>query len=415
MLFVGFYCTLAVPNLINLLIMIIANTISDQEYNLIWVLISFFLSGIISYLSYPIIIKISKMKHLMQSPGVRSSHIVKTPNLGGVGIFLGVITVTTLIGGILGFNNLLCFIGANIILFFTGLKDDLIELSAINKLIGQIIAALAVIIITDIRIHSFFGLFGMEILPYAFSVLFTLFVFIILINAFNLIDGVDGLAASVAAISSILFSVFFYKTGNFTLLMISLSLVGALLTFLFFNFSKTKKMFMGDTGSMIIGFLMAYQAISFLEINRTNSIIESTSSINAPLLVLAIFSYPLMDTLRVFIIRIKNKKSPFSADKNHLHHNLLSLGFKHWQISLIASVYVLLIFGIAYNYKHLDLHISLFALILLSICASYTPYLILKMKDYVKDLNRTDTYANSKPKYNYYFKQMVTQILNIFL
>ncbi len=384
----------------------IITSFSPSDYRLVCLFSSLFISALVSYLSYPVIIKISRIKQLMQEPGSRSSHFVKTPNLGGIGIFLGITTVLTLIGGILSFNNLPCFIGALIILFFTGLKDDLIELSPINKLMGQLLAALFVIIITDVRIHSFFGIFGIYNLPYLFSVAFTLFVFILLINAYNLIDGVDGLAASVAITSSMLFAVFFYNLGNTLLLMISLSLIGTLITFLVFNFSKTKKVFMGDTGSMIIGFLMAYQAINYLNLYSAGAEVNTSSP---PLIVLAIFSYPLMDTLRVFIIRIQQKRSPFSADKNHLHHNLLSLGFKHWQIALIASIYVLSIFGLTFTCINVNLHIALFSLILFNACTSAIPYLALQFR---KTTIRT---CNEKQRDNNSLRKFANQIFSIFL
>jgi UDP-GlcNAc:undecaprenyl-phosphate GlcNAc-1-phosphate transferase len=385
------------------------NDFLDSKYYPMWILLSFCLSAIVSYSSYPIIIKISKLKELMEEPGSRSSHSLKTPNLGGIGIFLGVVSVLTFIGSILSYNNLLCLIGSLVVLFFTGIKDDLVELSPIKKLVGQLFASLSVIIITDIRIHSFFGIFGIDVLPYAVSVLFTLFVFILLINAFNLIDGVDGLAGSIGITSSCLFGVYFYANGNDSMLFISVSLIGSLLTFLVFNFSKTKKIFMGDTGSMVIGFMLAYQAISFLHVTHNENVFSVIT--NPPVLVMAIFSFPLMDTLRVFIIRIIKKRSPFSADRNHIHHNLLSLGFKHWQISLIASLFVLFMVIIACNLSNISIHISLWYIVVISSVFSITPYLILR----ISQNNLHVSLLNSIPKYSLGLKKVYNSVLNIFI
>ena len=319
------------------------------DYNVFFIVASIFLAAFVSYKSYPIIIRVSRLKRLMAKPEHRSVHKIETPNLGGIGIFLGVITVLTFLGAVFNYNNLLCLIGALVVLFFTGLKDDLVNITPKQKLLGQTIAALCVIAITDLRIESFHGLFGIEALPYMVSVVFSLFVFIIVINAFNLIDGVDGLAGSIGITASLLFGVYFYVNNNDSLLIISLSLVGALSSFLFFNFSKKYKIFMGDTGSMVLGFLMAYQGISFIKIN---GMVESSMDIsNAPLFILALFSFPLMDTLRVFIIRIHKGRSPFSADKNHIHHDLLSLGFKHWQIALTASLFSLFMVFLSFQYN----------------------------------------------------------------
>ncbi|OEK07753.1 hypothetical protein A8C32_14775 [Flavivirga aquatica] len=401
---------------------IITNTPIHLYNNSIeWIIASLCLSAIVSYYSYPIIIKISKIKELMQEPGNRSSHIRKTPNLGGIGIFLGIVTVLTFLGSIMSYNNLLCLIGALILLFFTGLKDDLVELSPINKLFGQIIASLCIIIITDIRIHSFFGIFGIDLLPYTFSIIFTLFVFILVINAFNLIDGVDGLAGCLGIISSILFGVFFFFNGNDSILFISLSLIGALATFLIFNFSKTKKVFMGDTGSMIVGFLITYQSVSFLRVYHNVELFSSLT--NPPVLVIAILSFPLMDTLRVFIIRLINKRNPFSADKNHIHHNLLSLGFKHWEISLIASVFIVIMAALAYKFNDINPHLLLFVLMVLSFIFSITPFLILKMlqinESKFNSINSETISSlaniNKKPYYSLKLEKVYNSILNIFL
>lgn len=399
----------------------IVNNLLVPEYSIIWMLISLCLSAFISYKSYPIIIKVSKLKGLMQEPGIRSSHSTETPNLGGIGIFLGVISTLTFVGSIMSYNNLLCLIGASVLLLFTGLKDDLVEITPLNKLIGQLIASLCVIIISDIRIHSFFGVFGLEVLPYFVSVVFTLFVFVLLINAFNLIDGVDGLAGSIGITTSVLFGLFFYYNGNNSMLFVSLSLIGALSTFLIFNFSKTKKVFMGDTGSMIVGFLLAYQGVSFLRMNHNVELFSAIS--NPPALVIAIFSFPLMDTLRVFVIRLIKGRSPFSADKNHIHHNLLDLGLKHWEISIVSSVFVFFMAVITYDISDLGLHLSLSLLIISSGIFSVTPYLVLRINQlYKEELNIFYKKSNhilkpkkTKPKYVFALQKIYTSILNIFI
>lgn len=395
---------------------ILLNDLLDSKYFPIWILIAICMSAIVSYSSYPVIIKICKVKGLMQEPGVRSSHAIKTPNLGGVGIFLGVTSVLTFVGSIMSYTNLLCLIGALVVLFFTGIKDDLMELSPIKKLIGQLVASLFVIIISDIRIHSLFGIFGIDVLPYAVSVIFTLFVFVLLINAFNLIDGVDGLAGSIGIISSSLFGLYFYANGNDAFLFISLSLIGALLTFLVFNFSKTKKIFMGDTGSMIIGFMVAYQAISFLHISHNVDLFLAIS--NPPALVLAVVSFPLIDTLRVFIIRLIKKRSPFSADRNHIHHNLLSLGFKHWEISLIASVFVLFMTIMTYVFNDIGIHAALFYLMVCSCLFSVTPYLILKASHsrVLREMNISILiYLRRKSRHSIEFRKIYNLLFNILL
>lgn len=400
---------------------VIVNKLMSPEYNVIWMTLALCISAFVSYSSFPIIIKISKIKGLMHEPGARCSHTTKTPNLGGIGIFLGVITALTFIGSIMSYNNLLCLIGATVLLLFTGLRDDLVDMSPINKLIGQIIASLFIILISDIRIHSFFGVFGIEVLPYFISVIFTLFVFVLIINAFNLIDGVDGLAGSIGIITSVLFGIFFYSNGNHSMFFISISLIGALSTFLVFNFSKTKKVFMGDTGSMIVGFLLAYQGVSFLRMTHNVEMFLAIS--NPPALIIAIFSFPLMDTLRVFVIRLIKGRSPFSADRNHIHHNLLDLGLKHWEISVVAVFFVFVMAAITYNLDNFGLHTSLLVLVIASGVFSVTPYLVLRLNQLHKEqLNTIYTKSNSmlksvnkRPKYVFELQKIYTSILNVFI
>jgi len=386
---------------------IISSGISVPDSFYFWVITSFILSAVVANYTYPRIISISKVKHLFQKPVQRSSHTEATPNLGGIGIFLGIGSVSTLVGCILSLSDLLSFVGALVILFFTGLKDDLVEISPKKKLIGQLFASLIVIFLTDTRINSLFGVFGVFELPYLISILFSLFIFILLINAFNLIDGVDGLAASIGIISSIIFTFFFLIKQDVLLLIISASLIGCLFTFLFFNFSKKRKIFMGDTGSMIVGFLIAYQAINFLSYGN----IEFYENIfgNAALIVFAVLSYPVMDTLRVFVIRICLKRNPFSADQNHLHHNLLLLGYKHWEISVLATLYVLLSFIFIYIFRNTKPNTTLSLIICFCAVFSVLPYLLLVYK------RRINSIKNSRYKPQIHFKQIFANFLNIFL
>lgn len=302
-------------------------------------LITFTISLIVSYVSLPVIIRVSNLKNLMAEPNQRDVHSTRTPNLGGIAIFVAIYLMITFSGSYFEGEQLLNLSGALVIMFFTGLVDDLIGVSPKSKLLAQVCVALLIILMTNLRIDNLHGLLGIYELPYLVSVLLTVFIFITIINAYNLIDGVDGLAGSFAITVNLLFGCFFYLNENYFQCALSLAIVGALVSFLIFNFSKTKKIFMGDTGSMLIGFLLAYQAIHFMTVgfNANFSVIDSKSVVYF----FTIFSFPLIDTIRVFFIRIKAGKSPFTADNNHIHHNLLSIGLKHWEISLISSLFTL--------------------------------------------------------------------------
>ncbi|MGB5664957.1 MraY family glycosyltransferase, partial [Eudoraea sp.] len=304
-----------------------------------------FLGGLLAFVLanriIPVIIYTVRVKNLMDEPGDRSAHSTKTPTLGGVGMFVAFAVSLLLFGILVGLERpdlvkLLSLILATIILVFLGIKDDLIALAARKKFLGQLISTSIVIFLTDVRITSFEGLLGIGELPYLVSVLFTVFVFILVINAFNLIDGIDGLAGAVGIIASFSFGLFFLLNNDFLMVLVSFTLIGAISAFLRYNLSATQKLFMGDSGSMVIGYLLAYQGIRFLELNLSEA---STFTIsNGPVLLLAVLSFPLLDTLRVFIIRAKDRRSPFDADRNHIHHRLLSLGFSHKQATIMLSI-----------------------------------------------------------------------------
>lgn len=375
----------------------LSNTISvSLDYGFFWPAIAFSLSIFLSYLCYPIIIKVSKAKRLMASPNHRSVHRIKTPNLGGIGIFLAINLIITLLGNYFQDSTLLSLLGAITILFFTGLIDDLIGMKPTSKLICQVTAAMSIIVVTDIRIDNLYGLLGVTQLAYPFSLGLTVFFYVLLINAYNLIDGVDGLAGSYAIAVTAFFGLFYFVNANNSMFFLSISVVGSLISFLIFNFSKKEKIFMGDTGSMVIGFLLAYQAINFLTVDfNPNFIIQNTK---APVYVLALFSFPIIDTTRVFLIRLLNKKSPFAADKNHIHHVLLENGLKHWQIAIVASAFTLSMVLLVFMFNELSINkltMFLFGACAVSVVIVNNLNLISKLKD--KSNNKLDENKDSEP------------------
>lgn len=331
------------------------------DYGFFWPLIVFLLSITISYLCYPMIIRVSKMKRLMSKPNHRSVHKVKIPNLGGIGIFIAINLIITFLGNYFEDSNLLGLVGAITILFFTGLIDDLIEIKAKQKILMQVIAAAAIIFLTNFRIHNLHGFLGIFELSYIASTTLTIATYIVLINAYNLIDGVAG---SYAITITSFFGLFYFFNGNDSMFFLSISIVGALISFLIFNFSKKEKIFMGDTGSMVIGFLLAYQAMGFLNVEfNPNFLIKNTK---APIFVLALFSFPLIDTCRVFILRALKKKNPFTADKNHIHHVFLDFGLKHWKISLLGSFFSIAMVYSVFMFNELSMNKQLLILLSLS-------------------------------------------------
>jgi UDP-N-acetylmuramyl pentapeptide phosphotransferase/UDP-N-acetylglucosamine-1-phosphate transferase len=294
-----------------------------------------------SITAIPVIIKISRLKNLMADPGERSSHITKTPTLGGVAIF-----ASTLISYFLWENPdegqlIHLSISAIVILFFLGVKDDILVLSPKKKMFVQVAVSGLVVILADLRIENLFGIFGINEVPYMMSLPLTVFIFIALINAINLIDGIDGLAGGIGMIAGGMFGLWFFLNGHYAMACLAASMSGSLFGFLRFNYSKTSKIFMGDTGSLIIGFLLSMFALKFIQLNIEYRF-NPNASFSAPILAIVVLIVPIFDTLRVFIVRLKDKKSPFIGDRNHLHHILIDSGLSHFQTSVILWTFTLI-------------------------------------------------------------------------
>lgn len=320
----------------------ILSLLDNPNNRIVVVLLSAFL---ISLFAIPIILKIARTKNFYDKPNDRNSHYENTPTLGGVAIFSGLVISFLLFGNtdsVYGFPYL---IASLTIIFFIGIKDDISLISFSKKLMGQIIVIFILIFIGDIRFSSLYGFSGIYDIPYTASVIISSFVFIVIINSINLIDGVDGLASGLSILIAGTFSVFFYDKGAIGYLSLSVSLIGALIPFFIFNvFGKNNKLFMGDTGALVIGVVSVALVVKFNELSDLNKGIFVISS--APTMSIAIFFVPLYDTLQVFTYRVLKKKTPFSADKNHLHHRLIRLGLTHLQTSFVLiSLNTLIIIG----------------------------------------------------------------------
>lgn len=307
-------------------------------------LASFTVSIVISVTAIPVIITISKLKDLMAEIELRSSHEQSTPTLGGVAIF-----ASTLIGYFLWDNpneghELHLSVSALIILFFLGIKDDILILSPKKKLLIQIASSLMLITLGDVRINNLYGLFGITEIPYVISLVFTTFIFISVINAINLLDGIDGLAGMVGILSSLIFAWLFYDLKLYSFATMAVSLGGALIGFLRFNWSKKNKIFMGDTGSLIVGFLLSFFAVKYIVYN-SQYLYNPALGYDAPMLTIIILILPLFDTLRMFTKRILSGQSPFVGDRNHLHHLLIDNGLSHQQATIALNTFALLVFA----------------------------------------------------------------------
>lgn len=322
---------------IELLIAFIQDKLNDELFRLglYQCLLSFFVACFVAVISIPVIIKISELKSLMEKPGERRSHKTPTPTFGGIAIYAALVISYFLwpsIDQVDAYRTNLSFAGMTI-LFFVGIKDDLVGIDPNKKIFFQVLPALILIFFGDLKVDYLYGIMGIHHISEVFSVLLTCFIFIALTNAINLIDGIDGLAGGISTIASATFGGWFLITDHFAMACLAFTLSGALVGFLRFNFSKTSKIFMGNTGSLILGFLLAFFAVRFVNLNASYRF-EPTAFFNAPIIAIVILIVPIFDTLRVFMVRILAGRSPFSADRNHMHHILLDNGLSHAQTTL---------------------------------------------------------------------------------
>lgn len=297
-------------------------------------------SFLLTYLTIPKIIKIVEYKRLMDDPNKRSSHSAKTPTLGGVSFFYTIIFVLFFIHGRDTLDEAIYIIPGLTILFMVGLKDDLIVISPGAKLIAQVFAVAFILVNPSFTIHSFNGFLNIYEIPYYLYLGIAGFIMITIINSYNLIDGIDGLASVVGIVILVIYTTIFYTTGEYFFALLSLSLNACLIAFFGFNISSERKIFMGDTGSLIVGFIISILTLKFLAL--TPDAYEGLPFLleNAPLIAISILIVPLFDTARVFAIRIANKKGPFSPDRNHTHHVLIDFwGLSHKQASFIIGCF----------------------------------------------------------------------------
>lgn len=348
---------------------------------IILILSALILGFLLVLIAVPPIIRVAKAKHLFEPFEERKVHTEVVPPLGGVAIFIGFTLSAIFATDGLEFDSLKYIIAGIILMFFVGLKDDLMIISARKKLIIQIIATILFISFTSIHFTNLHGVLGEYKIGHLTGISLTLFTMIVIINAFNLIDGVDGLASGLGMLASFVFGTWFYLTENFPLAIIAFALFGSLAAFFLYNvFGNRNKLFMGDTGSLIIGLLIAIMVVYFNEMNLTAP--EPYRIGGAPAVSFAIIIVPLIDTLRVMTIRVAQRRSPFSPDKNHIHHRLLSLLHSHLKVTLIILAGNALLIAIALGFNHFRLNINLqfIFIFILGLALSMVPSFILKRK-----------------------------------
>ena len=312
------------------------------------VVLSFLTSFTLTYFAIPSIIHVARSKNLMAEPGDRHSHKVRTPSLGGIGIFAGVVFSIVLWTPFDAFGSLQYILCSFVIVFLIGAKDDLIPMSPYKKLIGEVLAATILVFKAGVRLTSMYGIFGIYELPDVASYSLSIFTILVIINAFNLIDGINGLSGSIATLISGILGAWFFLAGYTVLAIVAFSLAGALIAFLKYNYTPAQ-IFMGDTGALLIGLVCSILTIQFIEFNKLLPDVHPYKLSAVPAVAIGILILPLFDTLRVFVTRALKGRSPLSPDRTHIHHLLIDSGLTHMKATaLLVAINIAFIFLVFY-------------------------------------------------------------------
>ncbi len=346
--------------------------------------------GIVLFIT-PHIINIAHLKNLFDEPSERKVHKHKIPRLGGFGVAIAFMLTTLFFmqASLLPtWNYILC---AVLVIFSVGFKDDIVGLSPSKKLLAQVTSSFIIVHFADIQMRSCYGMFGIYELPTPVSYIVSMFTIIVITNAFNLIDGINGLLGLIGCITSLTFSFLFYALNLPQFSLLAITITGALIGFLYYNITPAK-VFMGDAGSLVLGFLMAVFAVKLIDTPQLENTREAFVTIQAtPALAAAILAVPLFDTLRVFFIRIRNKKSPFSADRNHIHHLLIDSGFSHLTATLILGLFNIFIITVAVVGQSLGNTVLILMLLTMLLVATFV---LIRFRNAVQQADAQNTQVN---------------------
>ena len=349
-----------------------------QNMIYLFILLAFLVSALWGWITIPSIVIISKKKRLFDVVSERKSHSGEVPRLGGMSFYPAFLTAFCALVALRFSINLdvnhnllqdlnieiLYFISGATMLYFIGLADDLSEIGYRTKFLIQTLTS-TLLVMSGVYIKNLHGLFGLYELYPAFGMILTVLFSVFIINAYNLIDGIDGLCSGLAFISLSFLCFWFSYNHIYSYAMMAASMLGVLAVFFIYNTTgKRMKVFMGDTGSLMLGFLIVYLSLKFYDVN---SIPAFSNSINAPAIFVGLIFIPAFDTFRVFIVRIMAGESPFVADKRHIHHKLLRLQLPHIYCTLIILLAQVLFLTFNFLLSELSITMILFIDVLIGI------------------------------------------------
>jgi UDP-N-acetylmuramyl pentapeptide phosphotransferase/UDP-N-acetylglucosamine-1-phosphate transferase len=348
-----------------------------------------YLIGLVSFLfgwiAMPIVIRIAKAKGFVVRPNKRMSHTGEVPNIGGLNICFSFI-LTYLFFEFEQMNHNQFFMIGLFAIMVIGFIDDILVLTPLAKLLGETLAGIALIGFADIRITHLHGIFGINEIGIIPSYIISLFILIAIINAVNLIDGIDGLASGLGILYCLFFAIYFGLVGEAGWSFIGIGMIGSLAVFFIYNvFGNREKIFMGDSGSLLLGYLLTAFVFRFCEINALGSIPAQFHMSASPAVAICVLTVPIFDTIRVSITRIKKGCSPFQPDKNHIHHLLLRTGLNHIQTTCILLLVSLLFIALGIIGRNWNLWLLLIADFALATALTLILWRVINTKLYGQD------------------------------
>lgn len=372
----------------------------------------FFISCIFAGILIPQILLVAFRRKLFDDIDERKIHRGVVPRLGGIAFIPVVFFSITLIIGIdllTGHNELMSDMGCNvlqlafsscalIVIYLVGVADDLIGIRYRAKFIVQIFCGL-LLAFSGLRIENLYGFLGISHLPFWIGVLLTIFLVVFITNAINLIDGVDGLASGLSGVALTFYGFIFYNINQYTYSLLAFATLGTIVPFFYYNVfgkaEKSKKIFMGDTGSLTIGIMLSILSIK-LSMENVSAVLDNANGMVfafAPLMV------PCLDVIRVFFHRIRYRKNPFMPDKNHIHHKLLNTGMNSYTTMLVIILFAVLVGVIdiwVSAYIDVNLLLVLNVLLYFTINIILTKYIRKRIKSGLLPTDAND--CNSKEK-----------------
>ena len=339
------------------------------------IIVPFLVAFVATLWIHPKVLKIAIMKNLVDNPDARKLQRNPTPVMGGIAVFFGLI-LGLASSQIISTSYIFIYSAVMMIMLYVGTIDDILNLSPKLRLIIEIAVIGLLIFVTDGSINNFFGMWGLGALNIWVAVPLTIVACVGIINAINLIDGVNGLSTGFCVLASILFAIFFYHSNNITMCTIAMASMGAIIPFFLHNvFGKATRMFIGDGGALVMGIIMSTFIMNILRTDSTGYIYELKHFGLIPFC-LAVLSVPVFDTLRVMSTRILRGTSPFNADKTHLHHLFIDLGFSHIGTTFsILSLNTLIVLCWWLSYKlGASIDIQLYIVLSMSILVTFVFY-----------------------------------------